>query len=64
MLRETMTEQKTRTHAIDINALSQGRKKARFESEDICISIEDLSLSYGQKQALHNIKMQIPRELP
>ena len=57
-----MTEQEIRTHAIDISALSRNRENTKIEKEEICISIENLCLSYGKKQALFDINMRIPKQ--
>lgn len=55
-----MTTEQTRTHAIDMNSILSGRDHAP-EQLDIAIKIESLNLHYGQKQALHNINMEIPK---
>ena len=52
-----MTQQNTRTHAFDMNAISQSRKVNKIEQEEICIKVENLNLFYGEKQALHGITM-------
>ncbi|MDH5517174.1 MAG: phosphate ABC transporter ATP-binding protein PstB [Gammaproteobacteria bacterium] len=33
-----------------------------LENEDICINVNDLKLSYGEKEALHGINLPIPRK--
>ena len=51
------------THGVDISALSRGGNEARsLDSEDICLEVQDLSLFYGEKQALHGIDLKIPRQ--
>lgn len=57
-----MTQQDARTHALDLNAIMKGRNINKIEQEEICIKVENLNLFYGQKQALHNISMKIPRK--
>ncbi len=54
-----MAEQ-TRTHAIDMNSILRGREETP-EQLEITIKVENLNLFYGQKQALHNISMEIPK---
>lgn len=49
------------THAIDPSVLTQGVNQLSLENEDICLEVSDLKLSYGEKEALHGITMQIPR---
>ena len=54
-----MTEQ--RTHAIDMASIAKtGQKKD--EVMDTCIKVENLDLHYGEKQALFNINIDIPRK--
>jgi phosphate transport system ATP-binding protein len=55
-----MAAQHVRTHAIDMNSILRGRDKDT-EQNEITIKIEKLNLYYGQKQALHNIDMDIPK---
>ena len=59
---ENMTKQEVRTHAIDINELSKEGAAPIEKQQDTCISVENLNLFYAEKQALHNINMQIPRK--
>ncbi len=56
-----MAAEKTRTHAIDINSVLRGQKKAETETE-VCVKVENLNLFYGQKQALHNVTMEMPKK--
>lgn len=55
-----MTAEQTRTHAIDMNSILRSRDLSP-EQLEITIKIENLNLFYGQKQALHNINMDIPK---
>ncbi|WP_305910042.1 phosphate ABC transporter ATP-binding protein PstB [Methylomarinum sp. Ch1-1] len=56
-----MTTELRRTHAIDIDALTRGdeTKQAAVET---CLAVENLNLFYGEKQALYDINMEIPRK--
>jgi phosphate transport system ATP-binding protein len=56
-----MATEHVRTHAIDMNSILRGRDKNSGQNE-ITIKIENLNLHYGQKQALHNINMDIPKQ--
>jgi phosphate transport system ATP-binding protein len=56
-----MTAQHTRTHAIDVSSILQGSKKSD-EPIEPCIKVENLNLFYGQKQALHNVSMDMPKK--
>lgn len=55
-----MTTEQRRTHAIDMNAILRGRNEMK-EQLDVAVTIENLNLYYGQKQALHDISMTIPK---
>jgi len=57
-----MSETSTvKSHAIDIAQLGRGQSGRSIENEDICLSVRDVNLFYGQKQALFNVSMSIPR---
>jgi len=56
-----MATQHVRTHAIDMNTILRGRDNVQ-EQLEISIKIENLNLHYGQKQALHSINMEIPKQ--
>lgn len=49
------------THAIDPSKLSQGIGHLNLEDEEICLEVKDLDLYYGEKKALNNINMSIPK---
>ena len=50
-----------RTHAIDMSAIAQNNQ-VKTEKAETSISIQDLNLFYGEKQALHGITMEIPKK--
>lgn len=56
-----MTTEPRKTHAIDLDVLNRPNKRSS-EFLDICISVQNLNLFYGNKQALHNVSMDIPRK--
>lgn len=56
-----MTPQNARTHAIDMNSILRVQGKGS-EPNEPCIKVEDLNLFYGEKQALHNINMEMPKK--
>jgi len=56
-----MNENSNRTHAIDMAALSRGRRRLRLADEQTAIEVEKLNLFYSEKQALKDITMTIPR---
>jgi len=53
---------RTPTHAIDIEVLSRGRNIRQIADETPCLQVQGLNLFYGQKQALHDIDMVIPKQ--
>lgn len=55
-----MAAEHPRTHAIDMNSILGARDESLGQSEN-CITVENLNLFYGQKQALHNINMDIAK---
>ena len=56
-----MSEQQVRTHAIDMSSVLRS-KGNQNEMNETCIKFEDLNLFYGEKQALHNINMEMPKK--
>lgn len=55
-----MTTHAERTHAIDISSIRKIPNTP--DKEDPCLHIENLNLYYGQKQALFNINMVMPKQ--
>ncbi|OGT20307.1 MAG: phosphate ABC transporter ATP-binding protein [Gammaproteobacteria bacterium RBG_16_57_12] len=56
-----MTEKKTMTHGVNLEALGRSRKRLSLAEETRAIEVQDLALYYGAKQALMGINMLIPR---
>ncbi|MDH5326271.1 MAG: phosphate ABC transporter ATP-binding protein PstB [Gammaproteobacteria bacterium] len=54
--------QETKTHAIDMSALTRGSVRKNPEDEEKIIEVKDLNLFYGEKQALHGVSMVIPKQ--
>ena len=52
----------TPTHAIDMSNLGRGRKIISPEDAETCLQIKNLNLFYGDKQALNDISMVIPKQ--
>ncbi|WP_026291429.1 phosphate ABC transporter ATP-binding protein PstB [Marinobacterium rhizophilum] len=50
-----------KTHAIDISSLKRDTRVLNMDDEEITLKVNDLRLCYGDKEALHGINMQIPR---
>jgi phosphate transport system ATP-binding protein len=56
-----MSEQQARSHAIDMSSVLRG-KGGRNEPNETCIKVENLNLFYGEKQALHDINMEMSKK--
>ncbi len=56
-----MSLEPSRTHAIDMSAIAQ-KKQDNSVPTETSISINNLNLFYGEKQALHGINMDIPKK--
>ena len=56
-----MTAQHVRTHTIDMSSVLLDQKK-NGEPNEPCIKVENLNLFYGEKQALHNVNMEMPKK--
>lgn len=57
------TSEKQRTHGMNMGALNRdlGSTELKLSGETSCISVKDMSLYYGESQALKNISMEIPK---
>lgn len=51
-----------KTHAIDIASLQRENRSLSLSNETTTLQVKDLCLSYGDKQALHTINMDIPKQ--
>jgi phosphate transport system ATP-binding protein len=59
----TMSGEQIPTHAMDMSTvLDRNVPGQSLENEDICLTIENVDLFYGEKQALHDVSMVIPRK--
>ncbi|EIC30941.1 phosphate ABC transporter ATP-binding protein PstB [Methylomicrobium album] len=57
------TAQQARTHAIDMKSILRDTKgQAETGFSEVCIRVDNLSLFYGEKQALHHINMDIQKQ--
>ncbi len=50
------------THAIDMGSLGHERRNLVLADETISLKVHGLNLYYGEKQALNNINLTIPRQ--
>jgi phosphate transport system ATP-binding protein len=51
-----------KTHSIDISAMQRSQQTLRIEDETVCLSVNDLHLYYGEKEALKGVNMIIPEK--
>ncbi|MEI6068101.1 MAG: phosphate ABC transporter ATP-binding protein PstB [Methylococcaceae bacterium] len=56
-----MSAQQARTHAIDMSSVLRGKEESQHPNET-CIKVENLNLFYGEKQALYDINMEMPKK--
>jgi phosphate transport system ATP-binding protein len=49
-------------YAIDMAKIGRSRTHMRPEDEDVCLQVQNLNLFYGDKQALRDISMVIPKK--
>ena len=52
----------TGKHGIDVQSLQRGGERRLLSDEDACMHVQNLSLYYGNKRALNDISMMIPRQ--
>src|SRR3569623_3193342 len=50
------------THTMDIGSLGRDRRVRTLAEEDVCLEAKNLNLFYGEKQALFDVNMVIPRK--
>ncbi|WOG28364.1 phosphate ABC transporter ATP-binding protein PstB [Endozoicomonas sp. 8E] len=54
-------EETSSTPAFNLDSLGRNRRKLSLEQEEKCLDIRNLNLFYGEKQALHDISLTIPK---
>ena len=59
---DTGSTKKTPTHAIDMSNIGRGRSPMNPTDEETCLQVQNLNLYYGDKQALNDISMVIPKQ--
>ena len=55
-------QQQNPSRGIDMAALGRGKQVLRLEEETVALDVPGLNLYYGNKQALHDIRLSIPRK--
>ncbi len=62
MQSETQRQVQGKGHAIDIQSMGRSGEQRSMENEEICLSVNKLSLFYDTKQALYDVDMLIPKQ--
>ena len=52
----------THSHGINMSALGRDKQSLSLEQETVAIEVPGLSLFYGDKQALFDVSMNIPKQ--
>jgi len=55
-------QHETHTHGVNIAALGRDKQSLRLAEETVALEVPGLNLSYGDKQALFDVKMNIPKQ--
>ncbi|KIP96349.1 MULTISPECIES: phosphate ABC transporter ATP-binding protein PstB [Pseudomonas] len=55
-------QHETASHGIDISALGRDKQSLNLANETVAIEVPGLNLFYGDKQALYDVKMNIPKQ--
>jgi phosphate transport system ATP-binding protein len=58
----TTNKPAAKSHAINIESLGRNRVERSIQDEDITLTVNNLDLYYGDKQALYDVNMVIPRK--
>ncbi|MNF77770.1 Phosphate import ATP-binding protein PstB [compost metagenome] len=55
-------QHETHSHGVNISALGRDKQNLRLAEETVALEVPGLSLFYGQKQALYDVSMNIPKQ--
>lgn len=55
-------QHETHTHGINMSALGRDKQSLSLAQETVAIEVPGLSLFYGDKQALYDVSMNIPKQ--
>jgi phosphate transport system ATP-binding protein len=58
----TSDKSNVKAHAINMESLGRNRVEQSIHDEDITLTVDNLDLYYGEKQALFDVNMVIPRK--
>jgi phosphate transport system ATP-binding protein len=57
-----MENRQDKSHSIEMSNLNKRQKAANKEAKKVCFTVSDLSLYYGEKQALQSINLEVPEK--
>ena len=57
-----MSESATPTHGVNISAMQREPRQRQLKDEKLSLEVKNLNLYYGEKQALKDVNLQIPRQ--
>lgn len=57
-------QNETASHGINFDALGRDRQSLDLASESVELEVPGLNLFYGAKQALFDVRMNIPKQRP
>ena len=49
-------------HGINMSALGRTKQSLKLENEEVAIEVPGLNLYYGEKQALYDVSLNIPKQ--
>ena len=55
-------QHETHSHGINMSALGRDKQSLSLAEETVAIEVPGLSLYYGEKQALFDVSMNIPKQ--
>lgn len=55
-------QHESHTHGIDMSALGRTKQSLQLADETVAIEVPGLSLFYGEKQALFDVSLNIPKQ--
>ncbi|OPX55786.1 phosphate ABC transporter ATP-binding protein [Oceanospirillum multiglobuliferum] len=60
---DAKTKSDSKSHGIDISAMNRGAgQELSLDNETTCIDVRNMNLFYGEKQALFDVNMTIPKQ--
>lgn len=60
---DAKTQSDSKAHGIDISAMNRGSsQELSLDNETTCIDVRNMNLFYGEKQALFDVNMTIPKQ--